>query len=219
MPAEGDTGRVALPSPQLRALDSSSAAAQALKLRSDTAASEVDLQAAQQVIASILHDCRQSSGLPQAAKSGEAVLEGASGAEQGTAGNAVEGRPGSMGNGGHRRVGRTLKTARKTHALPRMAGAPKPKPKPGRKPGSMNKPAASGRTAGSVPKAKARKSTQLALSRSIAAGEATVGDAAAEASGSREAVAEVLTGPSEEAIAQADLKYKLTEPHQAGVKP
>ena len=205
---------MALPPPQIRALDSSSAAAQPPELRSDAAASEVDLQAAQQVVGSILLDCRESRGLSSpAARSEEAVraeAAGSAGGEQGAAGGAAEGRPGSMGTGGQRRVGRTLKTARKTHALLRMAGAPKPKPKLGRKPGSA------GKSAGSAPKAKARKPTQLALSRSKAGGEASAGNAAAEASGSQEAVAEVLNGPSPETIAQADLKYKLTTPHQAG---
>ena len=217
-PAEGGTARVALPAPQVREPNSSSAAPQAPELRSGAAASEVDFQAAQQVIANILLDCRQSGGLSQAAnaeKGVQAEAAGPAGAEQSAAGGAVEGRPGSMGNGGQRRVGRTLKTARKTHTLPRMAGAPKPapkpKPKPGRKPGSGDK------SAGSAPKAKARKPNQLALSRSKAGGEASGGDATAEASASQEAVAEVLNGPSEETIAQADLKYKLTTPHQAGV--
>ena len=214
-PAGSGPARVALPAPQVRELNSSSAAPQAPALHSSAAASEVDLQAAQQVIANILLDCRQSRGLTQAANPEKAVQAEAAGpavAEQGTAGGAAESRPGSMGNGGQRRVGRTLKTARKTHALPRMAGAPKPKPKPGRKPGSADK------SAGSVPKAKARKPTQLALSRSKAGGEASGADATAEASASQEAIAEVLNGPSEETIAQADLKYKLTTPHQAGVK-
>ena len=214
-PAEGGTARLALPAPQAREPISSSAAPQAPALHSGAAASEVDLQAAQQVIGNILLDCRQSGGASQAANPEEAVqaeAAGPAGAEQGAAGGAAESRPGSMGNGGQRRVGRTLKTARKTHALPRMAGAPKPKPKPGRKPGSTDK------SAGRVPKAKARKPTQLALSRSKAGGEASGGDATAEASASQEAVAEVLNGPSEETIAQADLKYKLTTPHQAGAK-
>ena len=212
-PAEGGTARLALPAPQVREPISSSAAPQAPELRSDAAASEVDLQAAQQVISNILLDCRQSEGLSQAANSEKGVqaeAAGPAGAEQGAAGGAAESRPGSMGSGGQRRVGRTLKTARKTHALPRMAGAPKPKPKPGRKPGSGHK------LANSAPKAKARKPNQLALSRSKAGGEASGGSDAAEASASQEAVAEVLNGPSEETIAQANLKYKLTTPHQAG---
>ena len=211
-PADGGTARAALPPPQVRELNSSSSAPQAPEPRSDAAAPEVDLQAAQQVIANILLDCRQSEELPQAANSEKGVqaeAAGPAGAEQSAAGGAAEGRPGSMGNGGQRRVGRTLKTARKTHALPRMAGAPKPKPKPGRKPGSGDK------SAGSAPKAKARKPMQLALSRSKAGGEASGGGVSAEASSSQEAVAEVLNGPSEETIAQADLKYKLTTPHQA----
>ena len=214
-PAEGGTATLALPAPQVREPNSSPGAPQAPELRSDAVASEVDLQAAQQVIANILLDCRQSGGLSQAANSEKGVqaeAAGPAGAEQSATGGAAEGRLGSMGNGGQRRVGRTLKTARKTHALPRMAGAPKPKPKPGRKPGSGDK------SAGSAPKAKARKPNQLALSRSKAGGEASGGDATAEASGSQEAVAEVLNGPSEETIAQADLKYKLTTPHQAGVE-
>ena len=213
-PAEGGTARVALPAPQVRE-PISSAAPQAPALHSGAAASEVDLQAAQQVIGNILLDCRQSGGASQAAnpeKGVQAEAAGPAGAEQGAAGGAAESRPGSMGNGEQRRVGRTLKTARKTHALPRMAGAPKPKPKPGRKPGSADK------SAGRVPKAKARKPNQLALSRSKAGGEASGGSDAAEASASQEAVAEVLNGPSEETIAQADLKYKLTMPHQAGFK-
>ena len=220
IPAGGGTDTVALPSPQVGEVNSSSAAAQAPEVCSKAAASEVDFQAAQQVIADILHDCRQSRGLCQAAKSGEAVQAvgaGPAGVEQDRAGGAAEGQPGSMANGGQRRVGRILKTARKPHAPPRMAGAPKPKPKPGRKMGSANMSAPCGQTAGSMPKAKARKSTQRAQGHSKAAGEASVGDATAEASSLREAVAEVLDGPSEETIAQADLKYKLTTPHQAGV--
>ena len=62
-PAEGGTARLALPAPQVREPISSSAAPQAPELRSNAAASEVDLQAAQQVISNILLDCRQSEGL------------------------------------------------------------------------------------------------------------------------------------------------------------